>query len=564
MTIRLNRFLFFVMMIIVLMVYSVNAADLQKMTQEDYDIIKDKIIELKQRIKRLENKKQQVNTPEKLVDEIDKLSDEIEEYSVILDKVERKSFMDIVNLGAELRTQFDWYEFKGHDYEPYTEIKLGEPLHERVNTLPTNRLRLNLRAYLNETIKFTARINMIRHWSDDDFPIYPELNFLNTARKPSNLDLKVERAYIDFFFEPIENLPMALTFGRMPTTDGLPTDLKENTPRKSTYPGLAYDCETDGIAASVLLDEYLPLHHPAFRMLWIRRLDDNTQYFLGQKLSDKYGVYRNDNETMDTLNIYISQLETYLPDPFSRTLLMVNYLWIPNAPSSDLRYNPKLNQFYDTDMPLLYVDVPESEGELSKLTLFIESKNILNTGLDWFLDICFLKSKAKGALRFMFLPESLGFMGEPILARDAYSKYAGVSSNHDQSLKALTSAPPAIGLLNSDGVSDRNAQAIHLGCRYTLPLSRLNKPIVGCEYNHASRYWFGINAGSVDVLHKLDIRGSVWDFYYIQPINRNFLMRLAYTKVDYDYDEGMSFYHGEPMAIDHRISQISFMLDARF
>lgn len=547
-----------------LSVCSVEASNTHKMTQEDYDIVKDKITELKQRIERLEKRKQSTTNPDKLVHEIDSLNDEIEEYSVILDKVERKSLLDIINLGAELRTQFDWFDFKGHDYEPYTEKKVGSKIHERVRMLPTNRLRMNLRAYLNEKIKFTSRINMVRHWSDDDIPVYPELNFLNTARKPSNLDLKVERAYIDFFFEPIKDLPMALTFGRMPTTDGLPSDLKENTPRKSTYPGLAYDCETDGVALSILLDNILPLKNPAFRTLWIRRVDDNAQYFLDQKLSDKFGLYRDDEDTMGTLNIYISQFETYLPDPLNRTLVIFNYFWIPKAPSSDLRYIPELGNFYNKDNPMLYADVPYSEGEISKFTFFIESKNILNTGIDWFFDICFLKSKAEGALRFMFRPEALNLVGEPVLAREAYDKYASISPNYANSLKTLASAPPPIGLLNSDGVSDRSAQAIHMGFRYTLPLPKMNKPIFGIEYNHASQYWFGINAGSSDFLHKRDIRGSIWDFYYIQPINNNFMTRISHTLVDFDYDDGMSFYHGEPLAIDHKVSQFSFVLDARF
>jgi len=568
---RFNRCFLFLMLMIVLVISPVFGSDLQKMTREDYAIIKDKIYELKERIKRLEEHKQQQQQqyqydPEKLASEIDELNEEIEEYTVILEKVERKSLLDIINVSAELRTQFDWFDFKGHDYEPYTEKKLGSELHERVHMMPTNRLRLNFRAYLNNSIKFTSRINMLHHWFDDDYPVYPELNFLNTARKPHNLDLKVERAYIDYFFEPLTNLPIALTFGRVPTTDGLPSDLKENTPRKSTYPGLAYDCETDGVALSALMDEYIPLNHPAIRLLWVRRLDDNTQYFLDQKLSDKYGVYRKDDSAMDTLNIYIGQFETYLPSPLSRTLLMANFLWIPNAPSSDLRYIPELKDFYDEDTALLYADVPESEGEVSKLTLFIESKNIFNTGLDWFFDICFLRSKAKGALRFMFIPEALGMTGEPVLARHAYDIYVNeqTSDNIAHQLAALKTAPPPIGLLNSDGVSDRNATAFHAGFRYTFPIPKLNKPIFGCEYNHASRYWFGINAGSVDELHKLDIRGSVWDFYYIQPITRNFLSRLSCTIAEFDYDDGMSFYHGDPLAIDHRVSQISFMVDARF
>jgi len=565
MTTSLKCCLFFIIITACFSICPVRASYDQKMTQEDYEIVRDKIYELKQRIQRLEKRKRKASNPDNLVHEINSLNEEIEEYSVILDGVEKKSILDIINLGAELRTQFDWFDFKGHDYEPYTENPIGDKLHERVRLLPTNRLRLNLRAFLNKKIKFSSRINMVRHWADDDFPIYPEINFLNAARKPSNLDLKVERAYIDFFFEPVENLPMALTFGRTPTTDGLPTDLKENTSRKSTYPGLAYDCETDGIALSILLDKFLPLKNPALRTLWIRRLDDNAQYFLDQKLSDKFGLYRDDEDTMGNLNIYISQFETYLPDPLNNTLLMLNYLWIPKAPSSDLRYIPELGDFYDKNNSILYADVPYSEGALTKITFFIESKDLFNTGLDWFFDISFLNTKAKGALRFMFNPQAAGLNGEePILARLAYDYYSKINPNFAKNIEDLKSAPPPIGLLNSDGTSDRSAQAIHLGFRYTLPLPKLNKPSFGIEYNYASKYWFGINAGSADFLHKRDIRGSVWDFYYIQPITKNFMTRISSVWVDYEYDDGMSFYHGEPQAIDHKVSQFSIVLDARF
>jgi len=558
------RILFILIIIHSMSIAQLCASDFQKMTHEDYEIIKEKVIELKQRIKRLEKRQHNPIDKQQIASQIDELNDEIEEYSEILEQVERKSLLDLMNLSAELRTQFDWFNFKGHDYEPYTTIKIGSEKTEHVRMLPTNRLRLNLRANLSDSFKFTSRLSMTRHWQDDDFPIYPELNFMNTARKPTNLDMKVDRAYIDYFFEPIDRLPIALTFGRLPTTDGLPIDLRENTPRKSTYPGLSYDCESDGIALSLLLDQYVPLNQSALRFAWVRRVDDNTQYFLDQKLSDKYGVYRVDEDAMDSLNIYLAQVETYLPDPLHQTIFILNFLWIPDAPPSDLRYNPSLQPFYDSDTPMVFADVPDTEGELFKFTCFVECKDFLQSGLDWFVDISYLKSKADGALRFMFDPSEQGLPGEPILARDAYDKYRTISPSHAKELEPLRKAPPPIGLLNSDGESDQSAHAVHLGFRYNLPLSQLNYPKIGLEYNHGSQYWFGVNAGSADKLNKLDIRGDVWDVYYIQPINRFFMTRLSYTQVSFDYDDGMSFYHGEPQEIDHRVSQISIVLDARF
>jgi len=558
----------FIWIISLLIVDNTSLLAQDTLQQKDYHIIMQKIDQLNERAKELETKLLKKHEAESVKNELKLIEEDVEEFSEILEKVERKSIVDRINLGAELRTRFDWFIFNGHDYQPYTGAPIEPKSYEVVREIPSNRFRLNLKADIMKTLKLNTRLVMHKNWADDDQPRYPEANFLNQARIPTDVNLKVERAYVDYFFEPIEGLPMAFSFGRIPTTDGLPTNLRENTPRKSTYPGLAYDCETDGIALSIDLKHFVNLHNPSLKIVYLSRVDDNETYVLRQKLSDKKGLYRVDDQAMDRLDIYISQFEAELNRPFRDTLFILNFLFIPKAPPSDLRYIPELQPFYDSNQTSVFADVPESEGLLGKLSCYIEAKNFLGSSIDWFLDMSYMKTKAKGALRFMFNPQALGLDDPPILARDAFNKYEDLineNATYGALLTPLKNVPTPIGLMNNDGISDRNAFAIHAGFRLPLPsLFRLNAPKLCFEYNYASKYWFGVNVGSEDPFHKLDLRGKVFDLYYIQPLHTHLLLRFGYTFANLDYDCGLMFYHGEPLPIDHDLTNAYMVMEARF
>jgi hypothetical protein len=43
---------------------------------------------------------------------------------------------------------------------------------------------------------------------------------------------------------------------------------------------------------------------------------------------------------------------------------------------------------------------------------------------------------------------------------------------------------------------------------------------------HKNKYWMGFSNASEDPLHKLDVNGHAWDFYYLQPITKNFNLTL--------------------------------------
>ena len=525
--------------------------------------ILDEIDRLNKRLDELDQQENSEKLSEKDQHALYLLKDDMEELTEILERVETKSIVDRLEIGAEIRTRFDWYAFSGHDNIPFTSHPQGRKVYERVHMLPSNRFRLNIRAQIIENLKFTSRLTMMRHWSDDDFSVYPEVNFLNTTRVPGNHILKVERAYVDYFFEPHEYLPMALTFGRLPTTDGLPTDLRENTARKSTYPGSAYNVETDGIALSLDLEPLTHFKKSAARFIFSVRYDDNQQYFMGKQYSDKKGIYRVDDKGMDPLYFLVFQLESYLPEYLGEILAIMNVLHIPQASRPDFRYNDELAPFYADD-GLLFTQGEDSLGYLTKYTLFLESKQFLGFNFDWFIGLSYLKTHAKSATEFMLDPSALGLSLPPLHARDAYDLLKNYGPDYQTQLNALKNAPSPIGLLNNDGKSDHDAHCIEAGVRFGLPLPMKQCPIMGIEYNHGSQYWANFGDGSEDPLHKLATRGEAWDFYLLQPISRFLMFRAGHTVTLHKYDQYLSFYYGEPQATDQKITNTYLLMDAKF
>jgi len=534
-------------------------------TPDEIVPILDEIDRLNKRLDELDQQQNAEKLPEKDQKSLDFLKQDMDELTEILERVETKSIVDRLEIGAEIRTRIDWYRFQGRDNIPFTNIPQGKKLDEQINTQTSNRFRLNLRAQISDNLKFTSRLTMMRHWSDDDYSTYPDVNFLNATRVPGNLNLKVERAYVDYFFKPNDLFPMAFTFGRLPSTDGLPTDLRENTPRKSTYPAIAYNVESDGIGLSLDLEPMTHIPQTAARMILALRYDDHEKYFMGKNISDKTGVYRVDEKAMDPVYFLVFQLESHLPDFFGGLLAIMNVLYIPQAPEPDFRYNDSLAPFYEDNGPLDKWG-EDSLGYLTKYTLFIESKQFFGFNFDWFVGLSYLKTHAKSATEFMLVPRNLNpaIDMDPLPAREGYELLKGFGSNYEAELASLKNAPTPIGLLNNDGRSNHDAHCIHVGGRIDLPIPMKQAPKFGIEYNHGSQYWANFGEASEDPLHKLATRGEAWDFYLLQPISRFFMFRIGHTVTLHDYDQNLSFYYGQPLAIDHKITNTYLLMDAKF
>ena len=116
------------------------------------------------------------------------------------------------------------------------------------DTILTNRLRLNMRAKATENLEFVGRLAMYKAWGmqstptglADGYPIFDG----NTSRTPNDSALYVDRAYINW--TEIAGLPIWLSVGRRPTTDGPPAQLRMNSDSRLATPVAYMDYPFDG------------------------------------------------------------------------------------------------------------------------------------------------------------------------------------------------------------------------------------------------------------------------------------------------------------------------------
>ena len=462
------------------------AQEMVTIPAEAYKEILKRLDTLQKRVEQLERERAGGQSLEARTKRMEK---DIAEIYDTLDEVETKTLKDKINLGAELRTRVDFYRLR--DYlDPNTQQK-GDWVNDNYWS---NRFRLNLEAKIRPNLLFHGRLAVYKNWADSDrITMYSDPN---RAHVPDNTSLKLDRAYVDWII-PQAPVPLALTFGRHPSTEGPPFEFKENRVRQSTYPALLFDGEADGVVATIGLERYLGWKNAGFRIA----------YGKGYQSDDDFYIYLDDRRGLDDLNVLGLFFETELPS-LPRSLLVLS--WVKGWNFVDLPTNTQKN-LGDMQIFGLHVQVPQ-----------------LFSGLDVFFSWGLNKSDANG-------------------------NWVNLSS------VGLGN----VGLLSTYGNKDRTGWAIYTGFRYTLPWARLNHPKIGFEYNHGSKYWFSFTQGSTEISNKLASRGDVFDFYYIQPFNKNLFLRAGYTYINYDYS--LSGWHiGEPQKTDQELTDFYLLLDCRF
>lgn len=505
------------------------------------------INDMKQTIHKLEDR---IKTLEKDKDEY--LEEDLEEIFDRLDTVERKTLMDKLSFGAETRVRWDYFTYKVSGDDPYGPA-FG-PADEKTD-LWSARFRLNMRADVSRKLKFNGRLTMYQNWADVD---WEETVF---ARYRSGTDLKVERFYADYFFD---FAPIALTIGRLPMADGLPTNLRENTPRKSTYPGVIWDTEADGIGLSVGLDKLTRLPGSAFRMVYVvltydndkvnfifdndvkedvdldditaENPDSNDVLFEAQQSSV---FYRSEDGDKNTFPVYLFQLETGLSGILQDTMVMLGLIWMPNiiAPSEAMVKGLLVEKGY----PVLDVEMVENPhylGSMESLSLYIESARFLKSPVDWF-----------ASYTYQWFPPN-----EPAV--------------YDITIDGIGTMTRTIGFFSDVAAGTyekdtRTAWGVYLGCRIHIPVELLNTPKIGLEYNTASRDFFPKQFCPEDPLMKLSTVGTAWDIYYLQPIDDNFYFRIGHTIINKERDPSQ-YTLTEREEIDRELTNTYFLMDIKF
>ncbi|MBU4260584.1 MAG: DUF3373 domain-containing protein [Proteobacteria bacterium] len=495
-------------------------ADTVTMPANTYKAIMDRLDTLQKRVDMLEEGGKTAPSPAPAAavtrEEFDKLNGDINNIYDTLDVVETKTLKDRINWGAELRTRVDNYKLSDLSA---ADMGIRQTSTGLVAVLPgdddenddnnwTNRFRLNMDAKINPTLSFHGRMTVYKNWGDSDYTTTALYNDMNRAHRPETSGVKLDRAYVDWV--PDFVIPIALTVGRHPSTEGPPLEIKENRQRQSTYPALLFDAENDGIVATLGLERYTGLKNSGWRFAYGKGYhsdDDNNSSF----------SFLDDNYAGDT-NMYATFLESEIPG-LDNSLVVLSYARMTDLPGS-----------------FIGADQPETLGDMDLYGIHLQANKFLKSNFDLFVSWAGNKTDANGEVQVfpnVLMPDGVTTQNIPM------------------------------GLLSADGNEDNSGSCIFAGLAYTIPFTPLNHPKIGFEYNHGSKYWMSMTMASTEMFNKLATRGDAYELYYIQPVNENLFFRAGYTLIEYEYT-GSGSHLGQPQETDAELENYYLLMDVRF
>jgi len=381
----------------------------------------------------------------------------VEEYT---EETETRILQDKLKFGFGFKTNLDNFT---------KEYASGNRVES--NNIWSNKLMLNARAKITNSMKFHARFSMYKYWGSSY--VHPYSSYDNMqGRVPSDSSIYVERAYLDWFFNQSGMIPFALTIGRQPSSDGPSHQFKDNTVRKGTYSALLYDGAADGIVATLNISKLLDYKKTYVRFGYAKG------FGYSQTANDIGNAYIGaSNSDLQDTNVYGIFLDTTLPG-VEHSLVQMSYSKMKDIIANPLDSNSTRNtNLGDMDMYGIMVEVTDFQG----------------MDLDMFVHYGYIKTYPNG---------------------NSYSDYGG--------------------LLNPPGSSlSKEGDAVWLGMRYGLGEKAKYK--IGLEYNHGSKNWVSLTQGAFDVYNKLATRGDAYEAYLMYVINRYANIRLGYVDIDYDY-----------------------------
>jgi len=440
-----------------------------------------------------------INALQKQVKELQKKQAEQEdandELSDRIDEVETSTLTDKLNFGFEFRTRIDNFHQKQANGDKHD---FGD--------IWSNRLRLNMYSKISDNMKFTGRLSMYKNWADNYPYPYSGMDPLQ-GRRPSDSKVYVERAYVDWRVVD-GKVPLILTIGRQPSSDGPSHQFKDNTVRKSTYSALSFDGAADGVVATLPLKKLSDVDGMAVRVAYGKGYQENT--------SNTY--VGNPNGIKDT-KVAGAFFESGLG--IDGSLLQLSVVSMKDVASLTQNASGKST---NTNI-----------GDIDLYTAMIELTNIKGSGLDLF-----------------------AHYGQSIAKPNGETPNYGYDFNGDG--QADMNMPVGLLTSTSGDKSDKTGSAYWIGMRYTLPIASMKHPKIGLEYNHGSKNWFSFTQGSNDITNKLATRGSATEIYYIQPINRYAFLRLGTQQIDYEYT-GSGWQVGAPMKMSAAKSMNPTALD---
>ncbi|NJC88521.1 MAG: DUF3373 domain-containing protein [Desulfuromonas sp.] len=449
--------------------------------------------------KRVEANKQAVPAPA-----AQPAQEEIKDLAKRLDKVEKHSVLDRIELSGDARFKADSLH--------YNNVTLVEPPMVSDGTggylpnmnpdgtfkrskyslnndiLYTTRLRLNMKAKVWDNVKFSGRLTMYKNWGDstgvkefDSWNTYT-MDGTNSGNTTSDY-LHVERAYFDW--SDIGGTPLYLSIGRRPSTYGPPTEIRENEMRGGTPSGHLVNFNFDGITVGYKLEDLTGIPGMTARFCYGQGYESefgNGELFNEVKVDDThFGGFNIDLFNDDTTFVQLTAFRAEdLTDGFKGLVAVPASFGGSPIPGFNMvaRYSATTNI---GDMNLAGIGFTRNE----------------ENGVKWFGSLGWTQTDPNG---------EAGMFG-------------GLLSDFD----------PMTGKAADD--KQRDGYSVYAGVQVPAPMGKF-----GMEYNYGSRYWMPFTQAQDDVVgSKLATRGHAGEAYYIFDVNPNMFIKVGAIYYDYEY-----------------------------
>jgi uncharacterized coiled-coil protein SlyX len=413
-------------------------------------------------------------------------SEDLDEIDERLEEIETRSFTDKIQLGLGMRVEANNFS---NTYANDTKYSSNEVYRTKLN--------INMKSKITDNMKFTGRLSMYKNWGDSTPRNYNMDSF--QGRKPDSSAMYIERAYIDWIMNGSDaQIPLILTLGRQPSSDGPSYQIKEDMTRKGTYDALAADGAADGVVLTANLNNISK--GTTLRVAYgTPNVVDNEQN-KGTQFS-----YNGSNLGISKTRVTGVFLEQTLPNLSFGNLFQAYYM-----DASNLNANSQLLDINQSS-PTFMQTQDKNLGDLTIAGAMVEVTKI-GGKLDLFAHYARSEAKPNG--------NTVNMAGMGMTATE--------------------------GLLTSTvgDTTSKTGSAYWLGARYALTKDYK----FGAEYNHGSQNWFSFTSGANDPLNKLATRGDAWELYLTRKINKYANIRVGYVDINYDYT-GSGMHIGAPTKI---------------
>lgn len=451
---------------------------------------------------------QKVEQPVAVVDEkrIEKIEKKLDTVSKTATTAKVQSAGDNLKWDVDFRTQGDNIQYKHADGSK-----------SENDALLTNRLWLGAKYKADDNSSFFGKLSYNKAFGDtadhsqsNTNPGYANFDWVTNENATDNT-VKVKEAYWLYNQEKLfgADVPWGASVGRRPSTDGLPTNIKNDQKANSPLSHVV-DVEFDGFSIKFDTQAVTGLTGSWFKICGGRGLTNATPRF------DFSGTsYAEDNSK----NVNVDMLG-FIAAPYDNGQYSVHFNY---AHAWNLIGYTESNMTNDFSPKFM---TAKTSGLASDYMNAYDALNFQDVGDIDYATILF-KTEGIGNGISNYLDKTVVF-----------ASFAGSKTD-----------PNEKGMLGS--TDSEIGTSIWLGVNAPCPILP-DSAKIGFEWNKGSKYWRSMTYGEDTYAgSKIATRGQAWEVYRTQKLTDSLSFGISYILMQYDYTGSNSFfgYEGTPVSI---------------